>query len=150
MKGSDNIYYILGKDIATGEDISDEVEEIYIDWIFDAFEHYKQHPPVGCESLDDIAVFITKEFNIRKYIFETGSNKSLSELRTIMKASLDGTKCKEILQKIGKQTPDNDRWVSDVRIFELLKCLDRTEPSKNVAVMHPEINGEYEQNEKRR
>ena len=148
MRGSDNIYSILGKDIATGEDISDEVEEIYIDWIFDAFEHYKQHPPDGCESLDDIARFITKEFNIRKYIFESGSNKSLGRLKEVMKANLNGTKCKEILQKIGKQIPDNDRWVSDVRIFELLKCLDMTEPPVNVTVMHPEINGAYEENEK--
>lgn len=150
MKGSDSIYSILGKDFATGEDISDEVEKIYIDWIFDKFEHYKQHPPDSCNSLDDIAGFITKEFNIRKYIFETGSNKSLSELRTVMNTSLDEVKCKEVLQKIGEQIQDNDRWVSDVRIFEILKCLDVTEPSDNVTVMHPEINGAYEENKKRR
>lgn len=41
MKGSDSIYSIFGKDITTGKDISENVEKIYIDWIFDAFEHYK-------------------------------------------------------------------------------------------------------------
>lgn len=150
MKGSDSIYSILGKDIATGEDISDEVEAIYINWIFDRFEHYKQYPPGGCNSLDDIAGFITKEFNVRKYIFETGSDKSLSKLKMVMNESLDETKCKEVLLKIGEQTPDNDRWVSDVRTFEILKCLEVTETSENVTVMHPEINGAYEENEKRR
>lgn len=148
MRGSGSIYSIFGKDIATGEDISDEVEEIYIDWIFDAFEHYKQYPPDGYKSLDDIVGAITTEFNIRKYIFETGSNKSLDTLKAIMEMDLEERQCMDVLQKIGEQTTDNDKWVSEVRIFELLKCLKKVEPPENVVVMHPEINGIKEEQEK--
>lgn len=140
MEGSDNIYSILGKDIATEEYISAEVEKIYIDWIFDSFEHYKQYPPGGCNSLNDIARFITKEFNIRKYIFETGNNKSLDTLKAIMEMDLEERQCRNVLQKIGERTSDNDRWVSEVRIFELISCLEKAEPSGEVVVMHPEIN----------
>lgn len=148
MKGSDNIYSILGKDIATGKDISDEAEEIYIDWIFDTFEHYKQHPPDGCRSFDDIAGFITKEFNIRKYIFQTGNNKSLDTLKAIMEMDLEEHQCRNVLQKIGERTTDNDKWVSEVRIFELLNCLKKSEPSGKIVVMHPEINGIKDEQEK--
>ena len=55
---------------------------------------------------------------------------------------------KDILGKIGEQTPDNDKWVSEIRIFELLRCLDRIEPSGKVVVMHPEINDIEEQQER--
>lgn len=87
-KGGDNIYSIFGKDIVTGKYVSENVEKIYTDWIFDVFEHYKKYPPDGCRSLDDIARFITKEFNIKKYIFETGNNKSLDTLKAIMEVDL--------------------------------------------------------------
>lgn len=58
--------------------------------------------------------------------------------------------CKNVLQKLGEQTQtqDNDKWVSEIRIFELLKCLDKIEPSGKVVVMHPEINGIKEEQEK--
>ena len=96
----------------------------------------------------DIARFITKEFNIKKYIFETGNNKSLDTLKVIMDVDLEEMQCKDVLQKIGEQTPDNDKWVSEIRIFELLKCLDKIEASGKVVVMHPEINGIKEEQEK--
>ena len=147
-KGGDNIYSIFGKDIVTGKYVSEDIEKIYTDWIFDAFEHYKQYPPDGCNSLDDIARFIAKEFNIKKYIFETGNNKSLDTLKAIMDVDLEETQCKDVLQKIGVQTPDNDKWVSETRIFELLRCLDRIQPSERVVVMHPEINGSREEQKK--
>ena len=147
-KGGDNIYSIFGKDIVTGKYVSEDVEEIYTDWIFDAFEHYKQYPPDGCRSLDDIARFITKEFNVKKYIFEIGNNKSLDTLKAIMDVDLDEIQSRDVLQQIGGQTPDNDKWVSEIRIFELLKCLDKIEPSGKVVVMHPEINGIKEEQEK--
>lgn len=147
-KGGDNIYSIFGKDIVTGNYVSEEVEKIYTDWIFETFEHYKKYLPDGCSSLDDIAKFITKEFNVRKYIFETGNNKSLDTLKVIMDGDLDELECEDVLQKIGEQTPDNDKWVSEIRIFELLKCLDRIEPSGKVVVMHPEINDIEEQQER--
>ncbi len=143
-----SIYSIFGKDIVTGKYVSEDVEKIYTDWIFDAFEHYKQYSPDGCRSLDDIARFITKEFNIKKYIFETGNNKSLDTLKAVMNVDLDELECKDVLQKIGEQTSDNDKWVSEIRIFELLKCLDKIEPSGKVVVMHPEINGIKEEQEK--
>lgn len=149
-KGGDNIYSIFGKDIVTGKYVSEDIEKIYTDWIFDAFEHYKQYPPDGCNSLDDIARFIAKEFNIKKYIFETGNNKSLDTLKAIMDVDLEEMQCKDVLQKIGEQTPDNDKWVSEIIIFELLSCLDKVEPSGKVVVMHPEINGIKEEQEKNR
>lgn len=147
-KGGDNIYSIFGKDIVTGKYVSEDVEKIYTDWIFDAFEYYKQYPPNGCKSLDDIARFITKEFNVKKYIFEIGNNKSLDTLKSIMNVDLEEMQCKDVLQKIGEQTPDNDKWVSEIRIFELLKCSQKVEPFRKVVVMHPEINGIKEEQEK--
>lgn len=147
-KGGGNIYSIFGEDIVTGNYVSEDVEKIYMDWIFENFEHYKKYPPDGYSSLDDIARFITKEFNVRKYIFETGNNKSLDTLKVIMDADLDEFECEDVLQKIGEQTPDNDKWVSEVRIFELLRCLNRIEPSGKMVVMHPEINGIKEEQEK--
>lgn len=147
-KEGDNIYSIFGKDIVTGKYVSEDVEKIYTDWIFETFEHYKQYPPTGCKSLDDIARFITKEFNVKKYIFETGNNKSLDTLKAIMDVDLGEIQSKDVLQKIGEQTPDNDKWVSEIRIFELLKCPRKVEPLGNVVVMHPEINGIKEEQEK--
>ena len=147
-KGGDNIYSIFGKDIVTGKYVSEDVDKIYADWIFDAFEHYKQYSPDGCHSLDDIARFITKEFNIKKYIYETGNNKSLDTLKAIMDVDLDELECEDVLQKIGEQTPDNDKWVSEIRIVELLRCIDRVEPSGKAVVIHPEINDIEEEQEK--
>lgn len=147
-KGGDNIYSIYGKDIATGKYVSEDVEKIYTDWIFETFGHYKKYPPDGCSSLDDIVKFITKEFNVRKYIFETGNNKSLDTLKVIMDVDLDELECEDVLQKIGEQTPDNDKWVSEIRIFELPRCLNRIEPSGKVVVMHPEINDIEEEQER--
>jgi len=147
-KGGDNIYSIFGKDIVTGKYVSEDVEKIYTDWIFDTFEHYKQYPPTECKSLDDIARFITKEFNVKKYIFETGNNKSLDTLKVIMDVDLDEIQSKDVLQQIGEQTSDNEKWVSEIRIFELLKCLNKIEASGKVVVMHPEINGIKEEQEK--
>ena len=100
MKGSDSIYSIFGKDITTGKDISENVEKIYTDWIFETFEHYKQYPPDGCKSLDDIARFITKEFNVRKYIFETGNSKSLDTLKAIMDVDLEERQCKDFYRRL--------------------------------------------------
>ena len=57
-------------------------------------------------------------------------------------------KVKEVLEKIGEQTPHNDKWVSEIRIFELLRCLDRIEPSGKVVVMHPEVNDIKEEQER--
>lgn len=147
-KGGDNIYSIFGKDIVTAKYISEDVEKIYTDWIFGAFGHYKQYPPDGCKSLDNIVRFITKEFNVKKYIFETGNNKSLDTLKAVMDIDLDESQCKNVLQKIGEQIPDNDKWVSESRIFELIKCSQKAESSGNVVVMHPEINGIKEEQEK--
>ena len=85
---------------------------------------------------------------MRKYIFETGNNKSLDTLKAIMDVDLDEIQSKDVLQQIGGQTPDNEKWVSEIRIFELLKCLDKIEASGKVVVMHPEINGIKEEKEK--
>lgn len=85
---------------------------------------------------------------MRKYIFETGNNKSLDTLKAIMDVDLGGIQSKDVLRKIGEHTPDNDKWVSEIRIFELLKCFDKIEPSGKVVVMHPEINGIKEEQEK--
>lgn len=65
-----------------------------------------------------------------------------------MDVDLDEIQSKDILQQIGEQKPDNDKWVSEIRIFELLKCLDKIEASRKVVVMHPEINGIKEEQEK--
>lgn len=79
------------------ERIFQPVEKIYTDWIFDAFENYKQYPPNGCRSLDDIAGFIIKEFNVKKYIFETGNSESLDTFKAIMDADLDEIQSKDVL-----------------------------------------------------
>ena len=117
-KGGGNIYSIFGKDISTGKYVFGDVEKIYTNWIFDDFENYKQYPPNGCRSLDDIAEFIIKEFNVKKYIFETGNSESLDTFKAIMDADLDEIQSKDVLQQIGEQTPSNDKWVREIRIFE--------------------------------
>lgn len=128
----------------TGEDITENVEEEYVKWIFSAFERYKNCPPEGVGSLDDIARYITKEFNIRKFLYETSNNKSIDNLTQIFSMNIDEKLKKEAIEKNEEQTPDNEKWVSENLIFELLSCLEKVVPSTDVVVMHPETNGAKE------
>ena len=45
-----------------------------------------------------------------------------------MDADLDEIQSKDVLQQIGEQTPSNDKWVREIRIFELLKFPKKAEP----------------------
>lgn len=133
----------------TGEDITEDVEEEYAKWIFSTFEKYKNYLPEGVNNLDDIARYITKEFNIRKFLYETSNNKSIDNLTQAFDMSIDENLGREVLRKLGEQTSDNEKWVSEILIFELLSCLGKVAPDTDVVVMHPEING-VEENEKSR
>ena len=65
-----------------------------------------------------------------------------------MDVDLEEMQCKDVLQKLGGQIHDNDKWVSKIRIFELFKCLDKIEQSGKSVVMHPEINDIKKEQEK--
>lgn len=142
LKGGDNIYSIFGDNVANQDYFNEEAEDILIDWILSTFEKYQENPPEGAKSPDDIAKFITKEFNVRKYIYETGSNQSIENLEKVLEMEIDKKQAENILEKIGEQTPKNEHWVSEVRIFEILTDYHDIALNDNVVVMHPEINEE--------
>lgn len=142
-KGGDSIYLMFGDSFSI-EDYNEEVEDVFIDWILTAFARYKEHPPKVGICLDDVARYITKEFNVRKYIFENGRDKSIENIEKILDMDIDKRQKEKILEKIGEQTLENESWVSEVRIFEILNDYEDIAPSSQVTVMHPEINEKME------
>lgn len=38
-----------------GKYVSENVEKVYTDWIFNTFEHYKQYPLAGCRFGSNVA-----------------------------------------------------------------------------------------------
>ncbi len=142
-KGGDSIY-LMFEDCFSIDDYNEEVEDVFIDWILPTFARYKEYPPKVGMSLDDIARYITKEFNVKKYIFENGRDKSIENLEKILDMDIDKKQKEKILEKIGELTPENESWVSEVRIFEILNDYEDIAPSSQVTVVHPEINEKME------
>ena len=134
LKGGDNIYSIFGEEYSTEDDFYEEVENVFIDWILSSFERYQKCPPKNTNSLDDIARYLTKEFNVKKFIYETKSNESIEKLEKILEMDIDEIQKQIILEQIGEQTPENENWVSETRIFEILTDYQDITPNSNAIV----------------
>ena len=129
------MYSIFGKDLRTGKDISEELEKEYVNWILEKYWY------ASYENQDEFITNLTKEFNIKRYVYEMGSNRSIDTMKEIFAMEFSHMQQDKIYSQIGEPVSDNDKWVSAVKITELISCLYRSEPSLNVIVMHPEING---------
>lgn len=133
------MYSIFGKDLKTGKDISEELEKEYVNWILEKYRH------TSYENQDEFIINLTKEFNIKRYVYEMGSSRSIDTMKEIFAMDFSHIQQDRVLSQIGEPAPDNDKWVSAIRITELISCLYMSEPSSNVIVMHPEINGSTEE-----
>lgn len=133
------MYSIFGKDIKTVKDISEELEKEYVSWILEKYQH------ASYENQDEFITNLTKEFNIKRYVYEMSSSRSIATMKEIFALDINEMQKDNIISQIGEPTPDNEKWVSEVRITELINCLYKSTPSSNVVVMHPEINESKEE-----
>ena len=133
------MYSIFGKDLKIGKDVSEELEKEYVNWILEKYRY------ASYENQDEFITNLTKEFNIKRYVYEMGSNRSIDTMKEIFAMDFSHMQQDKIHSQIGEPTPDNDKWVSAVKITELISCLYKSEPSSDVIVMHPEINERAEE-----
>lgn len=133
------MYSIFGKDLKTGESIPDELEKGYVDWILEKYQRSNY------EKQDELISKITKEFNVKRYIYEISNNRSVETMKEIFAIDISEAQQDELIRLEGENITDKERWVSEVKITELISSLYKSKPNLDVVVMHPEINGSKEE-----
>ena len=133
------MYSIFGKDLKTGKQILEELEKGYVFWILEKYKHS------NCEKQDELISKITKEFNVKRYIYEMSNNRSVETMKAIFAIDISEAQQDELIRHEGGTITDKDRWVSEVRITELISSLYKSKPNLDVVVIHPEINGRKEE-----
>lgn len=163
------MYSIFKRDFRYGYIVPEERELVYAGWIADMFEEYRVSPPQELTesviihekrkgnnlsykeaekkvSSDDICDFIAKEFNIKRYVYETGSERNMEKLKEVFDMEVYELPTDEILERIEGLKANEDKWIGKETVWELA---DRpTAESKaftHAGVMNPDINGEYEE-----
>ena len=160
--GGDNIYSIFKKDFKYGYIIPEERELYYAGWIADKFDEYINNPPKellhktfsedevnkkeSCINSDEIYDYIAKEFNVKRFIYETGSKRSTENMKKIFDMNISEIPTDEMLIIMEKIKSDENSWIGKetVRAFSERNIEKTKEPNGGV-VMNPDINGDYEE-----
>lgn len=166
------MYSIFKRDFRYDYVVPEERELIYADWIADMFDEYRISPPQELTEnvlilekekgnilsyeeaekkvrVDDICDYIAKEFNIKRFFYETGSERSMGRLKEILSMNLCELQTDEILERIEGLKTDEDKWIGREIVWELAyRPVAENKVSQNVLVMNPDINGEHEEESK--
>lgn len=162
MLGGDNIYSIFKKDLKYGYIIPEKRELYYAGWIADKFEEYSNTPPKellhktfsedevkenkSFINSDEICDYIAKEFNVKRYIYEMGSERSPEKIEKIFDMNISEIPTDEMLIIMEKIKSDENSWIGKetVRVISE-RNIEKTKVPNGVVVMNPDINGDYEE-----
>lgn len=100
----------------------------------------------SCINSDEICDYIAKEFNVKRFIYETGSKRSTEKMKKIFGMNISEIPTDEMLIIMDKIKSDENSWIGKetVRAFSERNIEKTKEPNGGV-VMNPDINGDYEE-----
>ena len=131
----------------------------YAGWIADKFEEYSNTPPKelcykifsevevnkkeSCINSDEICDYIAKEFNVKRFIYETGSERSTEKMKKIFDMNISEIPTDEMLIIMDKIKSDENSWIGKETVRALSeRNIVKTKEPNGVVVMNPDINGD--------
>lgn len=95
---------------------------------------------------DEICDYIAKEFNVKRFIYETGSERSPEIMKKIFDVNISEIPTDEMLIIMDKIKSDENSWIGKETVRALSeRNIKKTKEPNGVVVMNPDINGDYEE-----
>ena len=94
----------------------------------------------SCINSDKICDYIAKEFNVKRFIYET------EVLKKIFDMNISEIPTDEMLIIMDKIKSDENSWIDKETVRALSeRNIEKTKEPNGVVVMNPDINGDYEE-----